>query len=230
MDRISQSDDSSRESPGVRIAVVEDHAGFRRRLVERIRGQAGWCVVAECSSARQVLEGVPKASPDLILLDVRLGESSGVELVAPLKEALPNAPILMLTVVEDSETIVAAIRAGASGYVLKRDEDTLVRSIQDVLAGRAPVMSPPIAQRLWSLAKEDEPKPARAKFRLSPREWEVLVLAARGKQHGEIARELGIAIDTVKNHFRRIYEKTGGRSPIEVLVRFQEGRGLLDPR
>jgi len=188
---------------------MEDNAGFRRQLVELIHGRAGWRVVAECSSAQEALACVPLAVPNLILLDVRLSPGSGVDLVAPLKAALPQAPILMLTVVEEPDIIIRAIRSSSSGYILKRDVPTLIQSIEEALKGQSSVMSPPIAQRLWNLAKESQPKPSRATFRLSPREWEVLVLAARGKQHGEICKELGIATDTVKNHFRKIYDKTG---------------------
>lgn len=228
MDRIPPTPGISRSPAETRLAVVEDHRGFRQQLVEVLQSRAGWRVVAECSDARDALEVVPPAAPDLVLLDVRLSPGSGVDLVAPLKAALPRAPILMLTVVEDPDVIVRAIRSGASGYILKRDVPGLIEAIGQSLSGQSPVMSPPIAQRLWNLAREAEPNPSRAMFRLSPREWEVLVLAARGKQHGEICQELGIAMDTVKNHFRRIYDKTGGHSPIEVLVRFRDGRGLLD--
>lgn len=228
MDSISPVQDVGQVPQAVRLALVEDNAGFRRQLVELIESQAGWQVVAECSSAQTALARVPAAAPDLVLLDVRLSPGSGVDLVAPLKTALPQVPILMLTVVEQPDIIVRAIRSGASGYLLKRDVPALVQSLREALKEQSPVMSPPIAQRLWQLAKAAEPKPSRTRFRLSPREWEVLVLAARGKQHGEICQELGIAMDTVKNHFRSIYEKTGGHSPIEVLVQLKDGRGLLD--
>lgn len=213
-----------------RLAVVEDRAEFRRILVEALNAHARWRVVAECSSAAQALADIPAVQPDLVLLDVLLPGTSGVEIIPHLKAKLPKVPIVMLTVVDSPDQIVRALEAGACGYILKGGSPAeLVTSVEDALAGGA-TMSPAVARRLveWFQQRQAVPKPDG--FGLSEREWEVLRLAARGKQHGEISAALGIAVNTVKNHFRHIYEKLGVGSLTEALIKLNAGRGLLDGR
>jgi DNA-binding NarL/FixJ family response regulator len=153
-----------------------------------------------------------------------------VEVIPQLKASLPGVPIIMLTVVDSPDQIVRALEAGACGYILKGGaNDELVGSVEDALAGGA-TMSPAVARRLvqWFQQRQTAPKPEG--FGLTEREWEVLRLAARGRQHGEISMTLGIAVNTVKNHFRNIYEKLGVGSLTEALIKLNAGRGLLDGR
>lgn len=210
-----------------RIAVVEDSARVRQQIVTTLNSRVDWQVVAACANAAQATRKIPAATPDLILLDIVLPASSGLELIAPLKSALPKTPIVMLTVVEETAKILQAIRAGASGYILKNDNADLIANLEIVCAGGAPVMSPTVARHLWEASKLS-PEPPDHKFQLTRREWEVLRLRARGKQYGEIATALDIHIETVRNHVRHIYEKTGGHSTVEVLMRMSDRRGLLD--
>jgi DNA-binding NarL/FixJ family response regulator len=213
-----------------RLAVVEDRAEFRGILVHALNTRPGWRVVAECSTAEHALAAIPAARPDLVLLDVLLPGVSGVEIIPQLRAKLPGVPIVMLTVVDSPNQIVRALEAGACGYILKGGlPDELVGGVEDVLAGGA-TMSPAVARRLveWFQRRQAEPKPDG--FGLTEREWEVLRLAARGKQHGEISTKLGIAVNTVKNHFRHIYEKLGVGSLTEALIKLNAGRGLLDGR
>lgn len=210
------------------LAIVEDHAAFRREVVKNLNARAGWKVVAACATAEQALREIPEARPDLVLLDIVLPRSSGIELIPKLKTALPNVPIAMLTVVEDSEQICRAIRARACGYILKRDRINLIEGIEVILAGGAPLMSPSVARKLWELEEERGDLLSPERQGLTPREWEVFTLAARGKLKKEIAAELEIALDTVRNHYRSIYEKLGARSVIEAVMKIQGKRGLLD--
>jgi DNA-binding NarL/FixJ family response regulator len=213
-----------------RLAIVEDRAEFRRILVEALNAYARWRVVAECCSAAQALADIPAVQPDLVLLDVLLPGASGVEIIPQLKAKLPKVPIVMLTVVDSPDQIVRALEAGACGYILKGGAPAeLVASVEDALAGGA-TMSPAVARRLveWFQHRQSALKPDG--FGLTEREWEVLRLAARGKQHGEISTTLGIAVNTVKNHFRHIYEKLGVGSLTEALIKLNAGRGLLDGR
>jgi two-component system, NarL family, response regulator LiaR len=213
-----------------RLAVVEDRAEYHRALVEVLNAHSGWRVVAECSSAGQALADITAVQPDLVLLDVLLPGTSGVEIIPQLRAGLPKAPIVMLTVVDSPDQIVHALEAGACGYILKGGSpDELVASVEDALAGSA-TMSPAVARRLveWFQQRRATPKPDG--FGLTEREWEVLRLAARGKQHGEISTALSIAVNTVKNHCRNIYEKLGVHSLTDALIKLNAGRGLLDGR
>jgi DNA-binding NarL/FixJ family response regulator len=217
-------------SAAVRIAVVEDSSEYRRKLVDVLIHRTGWEVVAECGSATQVLEEIPKSHPDLILLDLLLPGASGIDVIPQLRAKLPRIPVVMLTVVDTPDQIVRALEAGACGYILKGGTTAeLLANVEEVLAGGA-TMSPAVARRLvdWFQRRQTVPKPG--EFGLSEREWEILRLAARGRQHGEISMALGIAVNTVKNHFRNIYEKLEVGSLTDALVKLNQGRGLLDGR
>lgn len=215
-------------NPEVRIAVVEDRAEFRRALVTALNARAGWRVVAECADAAQAQRDIPGAHVNIVLLDLLLPGPSGIAAIPQLKKALPKVPIIMLTVVDSPEEIVSALEAGASGYILKGGAPSeLVASVEDVLAGGA-IMSPAVARRVVEYFQRRQPGSAPAEFGLTAREWEVLRLAARGRQHGEISQALGIAVNTVKNHFRNIYEKLGVSSLTDAIVKLRGGRDLLD--
>ncbi|MCW5552315.1 MAG: response regulator transcription factor [Verrucomicrobiae bacterium] len=215
-------------NPEVRIAVVEDRAEFRRAIVCALNARAGWRVVAECADAAQALRNIPGAQVNIVLLDLLLPGTSGTAAIPQLKKALPKVPIIMLTVVDSPEEIVSALEAGASGYILKGGSTSeLVANVEDVLAGGA-IMSPAVARRVVEYFQRRQASSAPAEFGLTAREWEVLRLAARGRQHGEISMSLGIAVNTVKNHFRNIYEKLGVSSFTDAMVKLRGGRDLLD--
>lgn len=206
----------------VRIAVVEDSAELRRMLRSTLDAHAGWSVVAECANAKDALERIPNAKPDLILLDIVLrADDDGIRLIAPLKRALPEARVVMLTVVEHGPALARAIFAGASAYIVKRDRSHLVACIEDVLADRAPDMGPSVARQLWKLVERYLLAVPPGDSGLTPRESEVLKLGSVGKQQGEIARELGIEINTVKKHCCHIYRKLGVNSMREAVLKVQ---------
>lgn len=132
-----------------RLAVVEHDAKVRRKIVATLESRAGWSVVAACASAEEARAKIPRAQPDLLLLDIRLPPASGLDLILPLRAALPGLQVVMLTVVEDTDDILRAIDARACGYLLKTDANNLVQDIETVLAGGAPVMSTAVARQLW---------------------------------------------------------------------------------
>jgi len=215
-------------SEEVRIAVVEDGADVRCRIVSALRSRPGWSVVAECEAPVEARQRLPKARPDLVLLDIGLaGGTSGLDLIAPLKAAIPGLVVVMLTVVGQPAVLARAIRLGACGYLLKQDAVGLVGALEEVLDGGGPVMSPSVARHLWNLARTDLSGTQPSDHGLTDREWEVLRLAAAGKQQGEIAQALGISMNTVKVHRRRIYDKLGVDSVMTALLRLRGGDGLL---
>lgn len=231
MTRHGQGNEDPAKQPvqtNVRLALVEDGAKFRRQMIETLNGRADWRVVAACANAADALREIPAARPDLLLLDILLSRGSGIDLIQPLRARLPALQVVMLTVVEHAPDIVRAIRAGACGYILKKDATDLVQNVEEVLAGGAPVMSPSVARQLWKQAQGNPLNATREGTGLSPREWEILQLAARGRQQGEIAKALGISVHTVRTHFRHLYEKLGVTSPLEAVIKLNAGRGLLD--
>ncbi|MBX3744562.1 MAG: response regulator transcription factor [Verrucomicrobiae bacterium] len=206
----------------VRIALVEDSDPLRSLLRSTLDARDGWSVVADCGSAEDALERIPDAKPDIILLDIVLGaDDDGIKLIAPLKRALPGARVVMLTVVENDTAISRAIHAGACGYIVKREKAHLIAGLEDVLADRAPAMSPSVACRLWNLAQRYLLAVPPGDHGLTPREWDVLRHGSRGKQQGEIALELGIEINTVKKHCSHIYRKLGVNSMREAVLKVQ---------
>lgn len=212
----------------VRIAVVEDDAAVRSEVAASLGSRSGWTIVAECVSPCEAERHLPKARPDLVLLDIGLaGGTSGLDLIAPLKAAIPGVVIVMLTVDGRSSVLARAIRLGACGYLLKSEADRLGDALQEVLDGGGPVMSPSVARHLWNVARSDLSGSVASDHGLTAREWEVLRQAAAGKQQGEIALALGISVNTVKIHRRRIYEKLGVDSVMTALLRLRGGRGLL---
>ena len=211
-----------------KLAVVEDSPSYRGRIVSALTACPEWQVVAECPDAASAMKLIPPADPDLILLDIRLPGASGIDLIPFLKSRLPRAPIVMLTVEDRPDIIVQALESGACGYILKGNSARDLRDrVREALEGGA-TMSPAVANRViqWFHQRRSHPKPE--DFGLSDRQWQVLQLAARGKQRGEIALALNIELNTVKNHFRSIFEKLDAHSINEALLRIRQGSSLLD--
>ena len=214
----------------VKLAVVEDSLGYRADLVRALNARANWRVAAECGDAAEALRVIPPAEPALVLVDVNLPGRSGIDLIPLLKARWP-APVVMLSVEDRPDVIVDALENGACGYVLKGGSSRdLQSSVQEALEGGA-TMSPAVARRIihWFHQRRTNPRPE--DFGLSDRQWQVLQLAARGKQRGEIALALNIELNTVKNHFRRIFEKLDAHSINEALLKIRQGNSLLgEPR
>jgi DNA-binding NarL/FixJ family response regulator len=207
----------------VRIAVVEDAGELRSQLARCLEARPGWRVVAGCGSIAEARARLPSALPDLVLLDLRLPDGSGADLIPWLRPVLPGATVVMLTVVEDPPEIVRAIQLGARGYLLKRDAGNLQLHVGEILSGGSPVMSPSVARHLWEWARNG-PLPAGSQEMpgLTPREQEVLRLMARGHSEETIARELGIALNTVKVHRRHLYDKLGVHSRVEAVLKMRD--------
>jgi DNA-binding NarL/FixJ family response regulator len=187
------------------VIVVEDDHGLREQLVKILNSAPGIRCVGACPSAEEALRLIPVRKPDVVLMDIRLPAMSGIECVAALKQILPALQIIMLTVYEDSESIFRALKAGASGYLVKSSPPgKLLEAIVDVSKGGAP-MSSPIAN---SRAQE-----------LSPREGEVLDLLASGYIYKEIGDKLGIGTETVRTYVKNICEKMHVRSRLEAVAR-----------
>jgi two-component system nitrate/nitrite response regulator NarL len=221
-------------SDPVRLLVVDDHPLFRRGLVALLSADPSLAVAGEAADAGEAVRRAAELQPDVVLLDNHLPGATGIQSLPGLKEAAPRARIVLLTVSEDEQDLQAALRGGASGYLLKTIEgDLLSQAIHRVMRGE-PAVSPEMMGKLvaavqaGSAAAPAASAPiADAAAQLSPREQEVLRQIARGASNKEIARALNIAETTVKIHVQHILRKLGVGSRVQAAV---AAAGVLGPQ
>lgn len=203
------------------IAIVEDDPLVRQDLANLLATQKDFRCTASFASAEEALRAIPEKPPHVVLMDINLTGMTGIECTRRLKERLPDLQIIMLTIFDDSERVFAALRAGASGYLVKRSApNELIAAIQQVVQGGSP-MSPHIARRVVESFNTQRPEQTASETdNLTERERELLALLARGKHYKEIATQLDISTDTVRSHIRRIYRKLQVHSRTEATVKF----------
>lgn len=206
----------------IQVAIVEDQRDVREGLRFMIHQSPGFRCVAACASAEEALRVLPAARPDVVLMDIQLPGLSGIECLRRLSGTLPKAAIAMLTVFEDDEKVFEALRAGATGYLLKSTPpEKLLDALRELHAGGSP-MSGQIARKVIRQLVEGAPAPAAeapALPDLSPREREILDLLAKGHRYKEVAHRLGISLDTVRTHIRHVYEKLQVHSRTEAMLK-----------
>lgn len=215
-------------SAPIRVLVVDDHTLFRRGLTALLSADPRFEVVAEAADAGEAMRRAAETRPGVILLDNHLPGVSGIDALPGLREVAPEARILMLTVSEDEADLAAALRNGASGYLLKTvDSDVLASSIERATRGES-IVSPEMMGKLVSAFRAaqvdappgdpgvpQEPEPI---DRLSGREREILSQIALGASNKEIGRALGIAETTVKIHVQHILRKLNLSSRVQAAV------------
>ena len=204
----------------IRLLVIDDHTLFRRGLVALLASDPSLEVIGQAADAGEALRLATALQPHVILLDNHLPGVTGIQALPGLREAAPQARVLMLTVSEDSEDLQAALRAGAHGYLLKTIEgEQLVDAIHRCLRGEATI-SPEMTGKLVAAFRNAAPalqSPGTA-CQLSEREHQVLEQIARGASNKEIARTLEIAETTVKIHVQHILRKLGLSSRVQAAV------------
>jgi DNA-binding NarL/FixJ family response regulator len=190
----------------LRVLLVDDHEVVRQGVKALLEAQDNMTVVGEAGTAAEAVRRVGYDSPDVVVMDVRLPDGSGVDACREVRSRFPNVKVLMLTSYADEEALVSAIMAGAAGYVLKRiDSDDLVRSIERVGKGES-LLDPEMTERLFrKIRGEAEEDPLLG--RLSPQERRILDLIAEGMTNREIADELFLAEKTVKNYVSNLLGK-----------------------
>jgi DNA-binding NarL/FixJ family response regulator len=202
----------------ISVSIVDDEAGLRESIATFINGAGGFRCLSAYGTAEAALLGLPADRPDVVLMDIHLPGMGGVECVEKLKEIAPEMQIVMLTVYEDSAQIFSALSAGASGYMLKRlTPDKLLQAIRDVHDGGSP-MSSSIARKVVA-SFQPVGRPAERQP-LSAREQTVLQALAKGLTYQQTAVQLGISIETVRTHIRRIYEKLHVQSRTEAVAKY----------
>jgi len=200
------------------VALVEDDPRLRKQLVQILEDIDDIECVIVCASAEEALEKIPSKNPDVVLMDIKLPRMSGIQCVAELKRILPEVQVIMVTVYEDSDRIFKALKAGASGYLVKScPPEQLIAAIRDVFAGGAP-MSGHIARKVVQHFHLMGPAPSEAD-NLSPREQQVLDLLAMGFIYKEIGGKLDIGTETVRTYVKNICQKMHVRGRVEAVAK-----------
>jgi len=200
----------------IKVTIIEDHSEFREGLVHLLNITPGFNVTGKFSAVEPALEKMVDA--DIVLLDIGLPGLSGVEGIPLIKEKFPSAKIIMVSVFDDDDHVFKAILAGADGYILKKTPPVkLLQSIEDAYEGGTP-LTPAVAKKALSVFKKFVPVRAEEN-NLSDREIEVLNLITEGLENDEIAEQLFISIDTVRNHIRHIYQKLHVHSKTQAVVK-----------
>jgi DNA-binding NarL/FixJ family response regulator len=211
----------------MRVLIADDHVMVRESLVRTLQAEGDVQVVAEASDGVEALQKALETRPDVVVADLSMPRLNGIEVVRRLREALPGTKVLVLTMHQEDEYVLQAVRAGASGYLVKDSAASeLLAAVRNLHAGRAHFgaqASRALAEQMQN-PQRDVGDPYGG---LTPREREVFHLIAEGQTTKEIARRLEISVKTAENHRSRVLDKLDVRNTAE-LVRYALRRGLLD--
>jgi DNA-binding NarL/FixJ family response regulator len=206
-------------APPVRVAVIEDKLAFRRGIRAILEMTPGVDCTGIYATAEEALEAIPHSSTQVALMDLNLPGKSGIECTRELKRLSPGMQIVMLTIEEDNDRVFSALRAGASGYLLKTATPVeIIEAIELVARGGSP-MTAIIARRVVE-SFHGAPNRGLARESLSEREIEVLEKIARGRRIKEVAMDLNIGVTTVQTYLRRIFEKLQVNSQAEAVAKY----------
>jgi two-component system NarL family response regulator len=206
----------------IRVLVVDDHALFRRGLQMVLEQEPDIEVVGEASDGTEAVEVAAETLPDIVLMDVRMPKRGGIDACTAIHDVAPSTKIIMLTISDEEADHYDAIKAGAMGYLLKEISIEEVASAIRAVYGGQSLISPSMASKLLtefaSMVKKTDERQQVPAPRLTDREMEVLKLVAKGLNNRDIAKQLFISENTVKNHIRNILEKLQLHSRMEAVV------------
>jgi len=207
----------------VTLFIVEDNLLLQKNLELLLNGEPEMEVLGTASSAEAALDALRECQPDILITDLGLPEMPGVALIQAVKARFPQVQIIANTIYEDNDTVFQAIRAGASGYLLKGSTPRiLIEAIRELYEGGAP-MSPRIAKKVIMEMQECAPE---EQYLLTPREQEVLRLIEKGFSYAETGEALFISTHTVNAHIKRIYQKLHAKNRTEALTIARQ-KGIL---
>jgi DNA-binding NarL/FixJ family response regulator len=199
----------------MKVSIVEDDVLLRQNLKLLLSGETGISVVSVYGSAEEALAGIKRAHPEILLADIGLPGMSGIELIGKLKDQMPELEIMAHTVFDDRETVFSAIKAGASGYILKGSTPReLIDALHTLAKGGSP-MSPKIARKV---IREFQDEGVDEQYLLSHRETEIVREIENGLTYKDIAVRLNISPHTVHTHIKNIYEKLHAKDRQGALV------------
>ncbi len=206
---------NNEDAVAIRVAIVEDDTPFRETLEKYLNRAQGFSCAGAYGDAREALRRIPQDAPDVVLVDLRLPGMGGVDCIAELRRQSPGVRAIVLTAFDEDDLVFRSLEAGAYGYLVKRTPPArILDAIREVHAGGSP-MSAHIARKVVASFHRA------SGTGLSHQEREVLAGLSRGQTYAAIAQEMGIAIHTVRNYIRRIYEKLQVHSRTEAVARFR---------
>lgn len=215
---------------GIRVVVADDHPIVRAGLTALISSLPDMEVAGTATTGREAVREVVTTRPDVVLLDLKMPELDGIGATREIAKAAPDVGILVLTMYDDDDSVFAAMRAGARGYLVKGvEQDDIARAIRSVAAGEA-IFGPGVAQRVLGFLTSPRQPVAAAFPELTPREQGVLDLLAAGLNNARIAERMGIAPKTVANNVSSIFAKLQVADRAQAIVRARDaGLGRDDP-
>ncbi len=224
--------DDQRHQGRVRVLVVDDHVLYRRGLEMVLAAEDDLEIVGEASDGVDAIAKAEQLLPDVVLLDVRMPRRSGIQACSEIKRVSPHSRIIVLTSSDEESDLFEAVRAGANGYLVKDvPAEEIADGVRSVVGGQSlisPSMAGALLTEFAALSRRTEERSSVPAPRLTPREVQVLRLVARGMYNKDIATELFISENTVKNHVRNILEKLQLHSRMEAVMYAVRER-ILDP-
>ena len=228
--KLAQMTDDASGARACRILLVEDDGPVRERLAGIIRGWAGGRLVASCATLGEATSIIASQPLDLLITDLNLPDGHGVDAIRMLRAGQPDAEAMVISVLADERTVIDAIEAGASGYLLKdSDPINIIDAVAELLAGRSPIstaIARTIIRRLASRDGAAHPPTVAPAERLTPREMDILWGIAKGFTYGELAERLQISKQTVPVHIKNIYRKLQANNRSEAVYEASR-RGLI---
>ena len=213
----------SAQQKRTRVLIADDHTLFRSGLKGMLARAEGFEVVGEAQTGEEAVKKAAETRPDIVLMDIQMPQMNGIEATRRVVEADPGVGVVMLTMFGDDDSVFAAMRAGARGYVLKGADAEEVLKVIGAVAAREAHFGPEIAKRLMGFFSAPKPAPPLEAFpELTAREVEVLDLIARGRANAEIARQLYVSPKTVRNHISNIFTKLQIADRAQAIVRARE--------
>ena len=206
----------------LKVIIVDDHALFRRGLEMVLENETDIEVVGEAHDGQQAVDKTSELMPDVVLMDVRMPRRSGIEATQRIKELMPHVKIVVLTNSDEEADLYEAIKAGASGYLLKEiSSEEVADAIRSVVQGHSrisPAMASKLLTEFQAMSKRTDDRQTLAPPKLTERELQILRLVAKGLGNRDIAQQLFISENTVKNHIRNILEKLQLHSRMEAVI------------
>ncbi len=200
----------------IRVAIIEDDPAVQDSVAYLLEATEDMVLVSQFTTGKEALQGLPEQEVDIVLVDIGLPDVSGIEVIRALSPRMRQLKFLVLTVFEDTTTILQAILAGAMGYLVKRDLPEYLLQAVRILQEGGSWMSPDVATRVLHFLKETHGSGS-PEATLTPREWEILELLAQGYTNQQIAESLFVSLNTVRTHIRHIYRKLQVRNRAEAV-------------
>jgi DNA-binding NarL/FixJ family response regulator len=212
----------------IRVLIADDHPVFRAGMSGLLDSVPDTEVVGEASTGREAVEMTKTLAPEVVLMDVKMPDLNGIDATREVLAACPEVAVLVVTMLEDDDSVFAAMRAGAAGYMLKGAQQAEVLGAIRAVAGGQAIFGPGIARRVRDFFSGGPAASPKAFPELSEREQEILSLIARGRSNPDISRELFLSVKTVQNHVSSIYRKLRVADRAQAVIRARDaglGRG-----